>query len=384
MLKSIKHLVLLSFILTSLSRAHAQPAITWENDFSTAPASKGFVALRNGNIISVETNPTDTGPAIKCWLSTDQGKTWQDLGTITTAEHHVDLGDSVMIELQNGDLLVSYRRNRYRGDYQNNPEFNIETSISHDGGKTWSFHSTVAKSKPGKPGQGLWASTLHQRKNGTIQCYFDDEDTPYKKGYQGHQWVTMRTWNPTKKAWVKPVTVARTPNPKNLSRDGMPSITEWPSGRMMAVFEAVDPNPPHANLIAATFSTNGGKTWNWKKRRTIIHGGAPSKHLSISPWTARFGNTVVCVFATDEDRPSPGVSGTPVHKLSMDLKYAYTTNRGKTWSDVKTLYNQSGNIYKPSIAILPDGSSHNMLVMFLDIAANCNRSVRGNITFPKE
>lgn len=357
----------------------------WDQGFSVSRGAKGFVVLESGTVLTASTIVDSSGSRVECWMSPDEGKTWQRPAVITTAGSGIDLGDGHLIELDNGDILYSYRRNQFAGRYAQTKKYAIEVAVSHDKGATWNDHSVVARSTPATqagPSRGLWASFLLEKSDGTLQCYFDDEDTPNRKGYAGHQWVTMCTWNREHRRWVDPVTVSRAHRKADLSRDGMPSVVELDDGRLLAVVETVGAQAPHPNIVMSVTSSDGGRTWSWKQGPRELVYRADSNHMALSPWLAKIdANRLICVFVTDEDRDQADMSGTPADKLNADVKYVTSVDAGEVWSRPHDLHTRTHRTYKPGVARLQsdqDGEAF-LLVMLLDFHSNKYLSVRGEV-----
>jgi hypothetical protein len=222
------------------------------------------------------------------------------------------------MESRDGRVWITYRDND-----AGVPRYAIKVATSDDGGRTWAAPTTVAESRPpkGTPfSRGLWASCLFERRDGSVLCLYDDEETPTVAGFPGHQWITARTYD-GRGGWTNATTVARAHDPKLLSRDGMMTVVEPRPGELLCVFESVETDRPHANVIRSVRSTDDGKTWSWQRaERDVVYRAAKPNHLSISPWTIRLPDgRLACVFCTDEDRDKPGISGTPVHDLAMSV-----------------------------------------------------------------
>ncbi len=91
--------------------------------------------------------------------------------------------------------------------------------------------------------------------------------------------------------------------------------------------------------------------------------------MAVSPWICRLTDgTLICVFATDEDRSVPDKPGTPVRRLNMDVKYVTSTDDAEHWSTrAQTIYNGSHKSYMPGITQLRHGPhAGSMLVLFFD------------------
>jgi hypothetical protein len=289
-----------------------------------------------------------------------------------------------LVQLPDGTVLFSYRHNQPRTNETGLRRYSIRTAISHDAGKTWQPHSVVAESvlDPAKEPEalrGLWSSFLLRKRDGTLQCFYDDEDTPHRAGFFRHQWITMKTWDTNAQQWVNPVTVSRAHKRRHLSRDGMASVVELPSSRLLCVLESVQTAPPHANCIRFVTSDDGGRNWSWQRqeRRVLFQASKPN-HLAVSPWVTRLpGGPLICVFATDEDQPSPSKSGTHPWYLKTDVKCVSSLDQGREWSGAaQTIFAGTHHCYVPGALPLRDGS---LLVTCQDFSTGGHRAFRGVI-----
>lgn len=366
-------LVCMAMAAATAIAATAPPAastaqIRWDEQSVRAGGAKGLVELRNGHILATHSYYVDGGFNVFCWRSTDGGKTWHELAVILRDEDGSDVGDGCLMERSNGEVWYSYRRNLRLLDHFKKPSFSINVAVSRDQGATWAFHSTVEAVTPSTgadPSRGLWASALLEKRDGTVQCYYDDENAPFLADFRGHQWVQMKTWNPAARQWQRPVTVSRAYDPRHLSRDGMPSVVELPGGRLVCTVESCAVTPPYANLIRMVTSDDGGKTWSWQKEeRPVVYQTAKKDFLAVAPWLARLTDgTLVCVFATDEDRETPHRPGTPPPKLNTDVKCVLSTDDGQTWSKpASTVDSNSHQDYMPGVVELRHGGGKNTVL----------------------
>ena len=346
-----------------------------------AAGPKAPVLLGDGALLSVR--HVGEGEVTRLALARldkgNAGDGWRDVATIASDDAGVDLGDCHLLRLRDGRLWCAYRRNRYRGDDAARPGYAIEIAESQDDGRSWRKHSTVAEARHDRPptrSRGLWSSFVLEKRDGTLQCYFDDEDTPARHGLAGHQWVVMKTWDARLERWDDPVVVSRAHDPSHLSRDGMPSVVELHDGRLLAAFESVDVRPPHANLIRCASSADGGQTWSWREReRSVIYATKRSNYLALAPWMIRRRDrSLLVVFCTDEDRDEPGVSGTPPPRLRMDIRCVLSRDDGVTWSSPQLVYAGGHRNYLPGAVELDDGA---LRVHFDDYAGGGVRIVRG-------
>lgn len=332
-------------------------SVLWTPTARPSGGGKGALLLGD-RLLVARTAPREGGTAILLSESRDEGRTWHDGATIATdLRAGMDMGDGNLVSFK-GRLLYVYRFNR-------KPSYAVRVAQSADGGRTWTDHSTVevvAEEGEG-PSRGLWAPFLFVTAKGRLQCYYDDEHTPWARGFSGHQWVTMREWNGTK--WGEAVTVARAHDPQLLSRDGMATVIETAPGRLLCAFESVQTERPHAGVARYVTSDDGGRTWSWSKReRAVLYEPKDRRFLVFCPWLARVGRDLVCTFVTSEDRPEPGVSGTPPHLLKLDVKSVLSHDGGRTWDrKATTVYEGTHRNYLSGVVALP---RNRLLCTFLD------------------
>jgi len=368
-----------------LPLALLQPSIRWQSEIS-APAPRGLLALADGKILVAGHADGDVA-RLTCFVSEDEGKTWSQSGIIATdPQPRADLGDGNIVQSPKGTLFAVFRHNHH-GSSVTKPDYAVEVAASDDGGKTWRAHSTVAISRPETktPSRGLWSPILFITEEGTLQCYYDDEDTPFVRGFPGHQWLTMKTYSVKDRQWENPVTVARAHDPVLLSRDGMASVAEVKRNRLICAFESVQTAPPHAGMIRMVTSDDGGKTWSWShKERETLYEPADRRFHAFSPALAKLpNNAFIALFATNEDRPEPGISGTPARDLALDIKYVMSTDGGGKWeSKANLLYAGTHRNYLPGVVRLP-GIQPRILASFLDFDRGCF-SEAGSLTTAKQ
>lgn len=349
------------------------PSLSWQPELP-APGARGQIALADGRIL-MPGRASGPGTQLGCFASSDEGKTWTQTGVIVSdPEQRVDLGDGNIVQTPSGELWAVYRH-IHAGAANPKPDYAVEVSVSKDGGATWQKHSTVALSRPNgpspngpSPSRGLWSPLLFVTDRGDVQCYYDDENTPFQKGFPGHQWLTMKTYSARRKAWEAPVTVARAYDRRTLSRDGMAAVVQLGKGEILCAFESVQAEPPHAGLIRMVTSHDEGRTWSWSKReREVLYQPRDRRFHAFSPAIVKLPDgDLVTFFATNEDRPDSKPSGTPAGEMSLDIKYVASKDGGKTWDSSATLlYAGTHRNYLPGVVLLR-GKPTRLFASFLD------------------
>jgi hypothetical protein len=164
---------------SSLPTANNRLQIFWSELSAQAGGAKGAVQLTSGEILAARTVWRAQEATVVCSRSTDEGKQWQDISVIAGDRVGQDLGDGHLVQLPDGAVLFSYRHNHHRTNETDLCRYSIRTVISHDAGQTWQPHSVVAEAAldPAKEPEalrGLWSSFLLQKRDGTLQCYYDD------------------------------------------------------------------------------------------------------------------------------------------------------------------------------------------------------------------
>ena len=376
-------LLVVGGIVASHGEPAARPSWQWSEISAAAGGGKGAAQLASGDILTTRMRRTAQGVQVVCARSVDGGRHWQDEAVIASETGvDADLGDGHLLALPTGEVLYSYRHNRLQTNAAGRRTYSIRVAVSRDAGQTWQPHSVVAQSthdpvREPEALRGLWSSFLLRLRDGTLHCYYDDEDTPHRRGFFRHQWLTRKTWDAAAHRWRRPVTVSRALNARHLSRDGMPSVVELPSGRLLCVMESVQTAPPHANCLRAVTSDNGGRTWSWRRtERAIVYAPQRENSLAVSPWLARLPDgRLLCVFTTDEERDTPSRPGTPPRAFRMDVKCLFSDDNGQTWpGPPQTIFAEAHHNYAPGALVLRDGS---VLVTCMSFDRAGHRAFRG-------
>ena len=229
------------------------------------PVMRGAIRLRSGALLGARTEHGKEGATVLASQSKDLGKSWSaPVAVVRNPDSKTDLGDGAFLESKRHGLLYVCRHNHHAAK-----SYAIEVYQSRDAGKSWSTHSTVTAhtaAEPGGPSRGLWAPFLCETPCGRLFCVYDDENTPFLRGFVGHQWLMGRFWNAKTKTWGESVVVSRAEG-KQLSRDGMGTIV-CGGKRLVCALESVDTELPHPGVIRVVHSDDDGATWQPRRAHT--------------------------------------------------------------------------------------------------------------------
>ena len=212
---------------------------------------------------------------------------------------------------------------------------------SIDGGRSWSFLSTIAEG--GGLESGVWEPFLRMV-DGELLCYYSDS-TEYTKHSQKFVWRSSRDGI----HWGEPVNIAA--SPEQSDRPGLAIIAQMGDGRYFMVYELVNNTLSDGNPICCKFSADG-KNW----------GDAACMGTVITSGDKTLGSAPYCIWS-----PSGGsqgmlfVSGTFMRSGRSDTgtDYFVSTDYGATWSAIPhpipypTVYSHSG--YSSPMALSADG-----------------------------
>lgn len=317
-------------------------------DPTKIPVTRGAIRRRSGALLGARTEHGKDGAVVLAAQSQDTGKTWSaPVLVVRDPDRTTDLGDGAFLESARHGLLYVCRHNHHE-----KKSYAIEVYQSTDSGKSWKAHSSVTShtvTEPGGPSRGLWAPFLFETPGGRLLCIYDDENTPFLRGFVGHQWLMGRFWDTKNKTWGEPVVVCRAEG-RELSRDGMGTIVSV-GKRLVCALESVATELPHPGVIRVVTSDDDGQTW--APRRLLFQ--APQRpHMALSPFLAkRTDGTLACIFGTDEAQETPDKPGTPAPKLHLDIKLSLSHDGGASWSKPELLFSGGHRNYLPGLIALP-------------------------------
>ncbi|KAH8689386.1 Sialidase [Talaromyces proteolyticus] len=274
--------------------------------------------LQDGSILGTYTASTGGNKVITVVHSTDGGNTWNQIGTVASADASThDLDNGYPYQLPSGRILVAMR-NHDGTSKIGYSYFRITICYSDDGGKTWTYLSTPA-SDPG-PTNGNWEPFLRMAEdNTTLQLYYSRENSAIDQD------SLLRTSTDGGATWSSATVIsgAETTN----TRDGMLGVTPVSGSNLIAVFESV---PAGGNFaIHSVTSSDGGKTWG--NRQTVY--APPNGFNAQAPQVVNVGGTLVASFQTDEDLSSSD-------QQNEAGKIVTSGDGGATWGN-KLTYSQA-------------------------------------------
>lgn len=242
--------------------------------------------------------------------STDGAKSWSD-AYVAAEMPGYDCANANFIELANGDILLAYRA--IKGGEKIDAK--ILCSISHDGGKTFGYHSTIVETY-GKG--GVWEPHFIMI-DGKVAVFYanDSESAVGDTGFQNIEFKLLEEdgWGETR--------IASDGN-QTRSRDGMPVVDRLSDGRYVMAVEA-NAFPDYVFVVQIKFSPDG---LDWSDELKTVYRprlkGAGKK--AGAPYIVVLeDDTLVVSFQTDEDASENG-------DARCTMKIITSRDLGKTWS----------------------------------------------------
>lgn len=249
--------------------------------------------LKNGTILcGFDTNEDGNKAVIKIVNSKDGGLTWSSDAIQATDLPGYSCANANFIELENGDIWVSYRANEWVGDVY---ESSIRVNVSNDGGITWNPHSIVAEEK----GNGGVYEPHFGYINGKIAVFYANDSLNVVKNDR-QQNIEFKIWEDTKWSEKK----IASDGTKTYSRDGMSVWCQLEDGSFGMVIESTALAPSAIFHIQMKTSPDG-LDWSEPLRNIYIPKGQGKK--AGAPYMERLKDGRVAVsFQTDEDATENG------------------------------------------------------------------------------
>ncbi|KXT10773.1 hypothetical protein AC579_2316 [Pseudocercospora musae] len=249
--------------------------------------------------------------------SSDQGKTWSNIGTAATRNASTsDLDNAFPIQLRSGRILLAYRNHDVDPETKLATYFRITISYSDDEGIDWNYLSTPAENVacPSPNKCGIWEPFLRVAKDGsTLQLYYSKENSDVDQD------SLMRSSSDGGETWSE----AKTISGENVTaRDGMVGVSEvGGDGKLIAVFETTEDGN---FLIDEVVSEDDGGTWEARRR---VYTPTGENTNAGAPQVVNLGGNLVVSFMTDEDTQQDNwVQGAAA-------KLVTSGDGGETWSN---------------------------------------------------
>lgn len=294
---------------------------------------------------------------------------WAPVGVVLEdGRAGVDLANCVLFEVVPGVLLASYRyhtgcpvvhkneslRSQTLGNHRSpnrgmlplkSPRahcanFSIQVSQSSDGGRHWTYLSTVTSGPI-----GMWEPFFFQTAAG-VQIAYSQELS--NGGLQSIVWQLSRDHG---QSWGVAVTISN--GQEHASRDGMPGLARLPDNSIVVVFEGFWAHGPGRFSVQMRRSRDDGVTWDSGK--VIFSTATPASNAGAPQVTVANG-TVWVSFMCDEDispaqRSWPGDAATKVmytRATPSELDFADGRDRmtvgvgpGALWPGLVTVTDQA-------------------------------------------
>ena len=190
-------------------------------------------------------------------LSRDQGRTWEQISTLSHPSRDMDNGQLAFAE--NGDILLSCRSVRWHESYY------LPLYRSGDGGRTWEFSSMIDETSGhpgalGNPDKGLYEPHLYRLADGRLAVMYANEKH-VKRAPHYSQIISMKVSPDDGETWGEEIFVAWDPE-KPYLRPGMPVWTRLRNGTYMVVFEVGDTSvKPEATFYIYYKTSQNGVHW---------------------------------------------------------------------------------------------------------------------------
>jgi hypothetical protein len=317
-----------------------------------------------GNLLATFEKYIEEEPSFPIYQSTDNGKTWTLLSTVTDTKNHFGMRyQPQLFEIPQD--LPGLRAGTILCAGSSIPKDLSSTELllfkSEDGGKRWEFVSSVIKGGGAGPtipvaainieskdslGQSqnpVWEPFLQVDNKGRLLCYYSDEGFK-QKGY--NQLLAHKISVDGGKSWSDPVIDVAIAD--SVKRPGMIVTAKLPDNSWIMVYEVVNiPGYP----VYCRFSNDGESWGDPKDLGTRITDSSNGYFMSGTPyvvWSPSGGpNGTVIVSA----------KGTIENGLMTGEGLMFNTNLGKgSWKFKKTMVQYNAKLH-------PGGYSRSMIVM---------------------
>ncbi|KAI5306227.1 hypothetical protein KEM56_001776 [Ascosphaera pollenicola] len=273
--------------------------------------------LSDGTILASFTRIDGDVHILVVSFSTDNGRTFQEIGEIARAAGDVDNAHLVEVSSAPQTVIAAFRNHDL--DSQGRPtHYRITVCGSPDGGKSWTFFSHAAETSPPN---GVWEPFVRIGVRGEVHLAYSQEFAP------DDQRTLLVTSQNRGLTWSKPIDL----DERTLRlRDGMCGITQTrdtANGKDVLVMVVETTRFPGKFDVEGLLSYDDGMTYEGRhivynpSPTNVLHNQAnpdvqsaniPDIYNAGAPQIASFkaDGSLICVFMTDEDAPPDSVSWT--------------------------------------------------------------------------
>ena len=213
----------------------------------------------NGVLLCTFEQRSHETPVFPIYRSVDSGASWELFSQVEDTKNgwgmryqpHLFEVPAPLGDLQEGDLLCAGS-----SIPQDMSVTQLQLYVSRDGGKTWTYRSTivtggVAKTDP-EPGvvRPVWEPYLYLSADGQLVVYYSDERFQESHGY--NQLLSHQVSPDGGVTWGEEVFDVAIPGGR--MRPGMPIVLRLPNGRYLMIYEMVGLKMPY---LYGRFSSDG-------------------------------------------------------------------------------------------------------------------------------
>ncbi|MEK0316788.1 sialidase family protein [Cohnella sp. 56] len=291
-----------------------------------------MVFLQDGSWLTVYTiydndgytYDADGGNRLEFAVSQDKGKTWDKIAVLSHPSRDLDNGQ--LIQLDNGDLLMSCRSVRWHESYQ------LHVYKSTDGGRSWAFWSTIdemngSPGSLGNPDKGIYEPHFYRLADGRLSVMYANEKHVIEAPYYS-QIISQKISEDDGRTWGEEIWVAWDPASPHL-RPGMPVWTRLQDGRYIVVLEVVHLVMYQCVSAAITYKiSNDGIHWEAGNGTPVPeqHGGPYFEQLQDGTWLVTSNSGVISA-SKDEGASWRTVEPKPFAGHLWPSLYALEDNR---------------------------------------------------------
>lgn len=318
-----------------------------------------------------------SGSAIELWRSANNGVDWSRLPNVASSDS-VIYGDSTLVALASGELLVGYR--------EQHPTlgWSVRVSRSVDHGATWNFGGTI---HDWTGGEFVGAPAFNVLSDGTLQAYYDSEAA----APGSDQYIALKSgafnsqtglWE-----WSNERIVNRTGVGGAGVRDGMATVVnlgpdlDGVGERLMVVVEGIGVTGGQAHNVVRAFQVqNGGATqadWDAMLDSRVVYQSRAidlqaHRYNAYAPFALKTAaGPVVVAFSTDEVLSSAGLpadaASAPVGERHSEVKFTSTTANFESWAARKPAWGTGHPEFEGSLS---SGDIFNYQVGLFELAPN--------------